>query len=97
MEWRSAPPYGPLGSARTLLSLSVSTECVVDANNIFYEDGALNLIAFNTVPLPQCKTPIFLSFSAMAQSGSGLVSNDIEFSVPHSSHVVSCLVTNNSE
>jgi len=79
------------------LSLSVSTECVVGADNIFYEDGALNLIAFNTVQLPQGKNPILLSFSAMAQSGSGLVSNDIEFSVPHSSHMMSCLVTNNSE
>jgi len=75
----------------------MSTECIVGANNIFYEDGALNLIAFSKVQLPQGKTPIFLSFSAMAQCGSGLVSNDIEFSMPHSSHMMSCLVTTTSQ
>jgi len=81
----------------TILTIEVSTKCVVGANNIFYKDCALNRIAFHTVQLPQCKTPIFLSFSAMAQSGPGLVFNDIEFSVPHSSHVMSCFVTNKSE
>jgi len=36
--------------------------CVTDGNFIFQQYSALMPIAFNTVQLLQCKTPIFLSF-----------------------------------
>jgi len=39
---------------------------VIDGNFIFQQDGALTLITFNTVQLLQCKTPVFLSFWAVA-------------------------------
>jgi len=39
---------------------------VIDGNFIFQQDGALMFIAFNTVQLLWCKTPISLSFWAMA-------------------------------
>jgi len=35
---------------------------VIGGNFIFQQYSALMLIAFNTVQLLQCKTPIFLSF-----------------------------------
>jgi len=35
-------------------------------NFILQQDGALTFIAFNTVQFQQCKTPIFLSFWAIA-------------------------------
>ena len=39
---------------------------IIDGNFIVQQDGELMLIAFNTVQLLWCKTPIFLSFWAMA-------------------------------
>jgi len=39
---------------------------VTNGNFIFQQYGTLMLIAFNTVQLLQCKTPLFLSFWAMA-------------------------------
>jgi len=53
-------------------------KCVIDGNFIVQQDGVLMLIAFNTVRLLWCKTPIFLSFWAMAQNGPELNSNDDE-------------------
>ena len=50
---------------------------VVDGNFIFQQGGALMLIAFNTVLLLQCKTPIFL-FSWLQPQKSSLNSNDDE-------------------
>jgi len=51
---------------------------VIDGNIIVQQDGVLMLIAFNTVQLLQCKTPIFLSFWAMAPKQPKLNSNDDE-------------------
>jgi len=39
---------------------------VIDDNFIFKQYSALMLIAFNTLQLLQCQTPIFLSFWAMS-------------------------------
>jgi len=41
---------------------------VINSNFIFQQDAAQTLAAFNTVQLLQCKTPIFLSFSALPQN-----------------------------
>jgi len=51
---------------------------VTDSNFIFQQNSALILIAFNTVHLLQCKTPIFLSFQAMAPKRTELNSDDEE-------------------
>jgi len=47
-----------------------------DDNFIFQQCSALMFLAFNTVQLLQCKTPIFLSFRAMAPNGPELNSED---------------------
>jgi len=39
---------------------------VIDGSFIFQQYSAFMLIAFNTVQVLQCKTPIFLSFWALA-------------------------------
>ena len=49
---------------------------VIDGNFIFQQDGALMLVAFNTVQLLQCKTPIFLFSGLRPQNDPQLNSND---------------------
>jgi len=41
-------------------------KCVTDGSFIVLQDGVLILTAFNTVQPLWCKTPIFLSFWAIA-------------------------------
>jgi len=53
-------------------------KCVIDGNFIFWQDSELMFIAFNTVHLLQCKTPIFLPFQAMAPKCAELNSDDEE-------------------
>jgi len=43
---------------------------ITDSNFIFQQYSALTLIAFNTVQLLQCKTPIFLYFWVVAHKPS---------------------------
>ena len=51
-------------------------KCIIDGNFIVQKDGIPMLIAFNPVQLLWCKTPIFLSFWAVARNVPELNSND---------------------
>jgi len=65
---------------RQLLSQQIldTIKRVIDGSCIFQQDGALMFIAFNTVQLLWCKTPISLSFWAIYPKRSELNSSNDE-------------------